>query len=79
LPEVGIENARCPHCGELAKPTLRHTIDAHSELAGEKLAALGIPPYDIVRVQTEHEEHMYLLEGDQATVWGWPTPASEDG
>jgi adenylyltransferase/sulfurtransferase len=77
--DVGIEDARCPQCGELAKPTLQHSIDVNSDLAGEKLAALGIPPYDIVRVQTEDEEHMYLLEGDRGTVWGSSSLNPEGG
>jgi adenylyltransferase/sulfurtransferase len=65
---VGASDAKCPACGQTAKPRLEHSIDAGTPLSKEKLSALGIPPYDIVRVGNDQKEAVFLLAGDQATV-----------
>src|SRR5687768_6355711 len=44
---VGAGEAKCPACGQTAKPMLEHSIDSGDALAKEKLSTLGIPPYDI--------------------------------
>jgi adenylyltransferase/sulfurtransferase len=64
LPLVGASSAMCPGCGGLAQPILEHEVDAESPLAQEGLSALGIPPYDIVRIATQEDEHAFLLAGD---------------
>ena len=51
-----------------AKPRLEHSIDAGTPLAKEKLHALGIPPYDIVRVADDQNEQVFLLAGDRTAV-----------
>jgi adenylyltransferase/sulfurtransferase len=61
---VGAGEAKCPSCGQAAKPQLEHSIDSGKPLAGETLAALGIPPYDIVRVSDGEGEQVFLLTGD---------------
>ena len=61
---VGAGEAKCPSCGQAAKPHLEHSIDSGTELAGATLAALGIPPYDIVRVSDGEVEQVFLLAGD---------------
>ncbi len=63
---VGMKEAQCPQCGKMARPTLEHTIEENSSLAGRKLRELGIPPYDIVRVTTDQSEQVFLLGGDRA-------------
>jgi adenylyltransferase/sulfurtransferase len=65
---VGIEAARCEHCGQMAKPRLEHTIEAGSALAGERLSALGIPPFDILRIEAGKSQFTALLAGDRSAV-----------
>ncbi|MBW3597932.1 MAG: ThiF family adenylyltransferase [Planctomycetes bacterium] len=62
---VGMREAECSKCGKLSRPVLEHTIDEDSPLAERKLAELGVPPYDIVRVTTDQEEQVVLLAGDR--------------
>jgi molybdopterin/thiamine biosynthesis adenylyltransferase len=62
---VGAGEALCAKCGQVAKPDLEHSIDAGTPLAKEKLSALGIPLYDIVRVASDLEEKVFLLAGDR--------------
>jgi len=62
---VGMQYAICPKCGQTSKPSLEHSIDSESELANETLATLGVPPYDIVRVETSAGEKLVLLANDQ--------------
>jgi len=61
---VGMQHAICPKCGQTSKPTLEHSIDSKSALASETLASLGIPRYDIVRVETPVGERLVLLAND---------------
>ncbi len=65
---VGASDAKCPACGQTAKPRLEHSIDSGTPLAKEKLSALGIPPYDIVRVADDQKEVVFLLAGDREEV-----------
>jgi molybdopterin/thiamine biosynthesis adenylyltransferase len=55
-------------CGQTAAPQLVNSVDAGDELSREKLASLGIPSYDIVRIAAGEEERAFLLAGDRATV-----------
>ena len=61
---VGAADAKCPKCDHDARPRLEHSINAGTTLAKEKLSALGIPPYDIVRVADDQCENMFLLLAD---------------
>jgi adenylyltransferase/sulfurtransferase len=65
---VGAGEAKCPACGQTAKPRLEHSIDAGTPLAKEKLSALGIPAYDIVRVGDDQKEAVFLLAGDRNQI-----------
>jgi adenylyltransferase/sulfurtransferase len=65
---VGAGDAKCPACGQAAKPVLEHSIDAGTPLAQEKLRALGIPPLDIVRVADDQSEQVFILQGDRTSV-----------
>jgi hypothetical protein len=47
------------------RPGLVHAVAPDSSLAAEKLAALGVPPYDIVLVEGERESCACLLAGDR--------------
>lgn len=63
---VGMEKAECPECRQTAKPRLEHAIASDSPLASETLAALGVAPYDIVRVETSAGEQLVLLGSDRS-------------
>ncbi len=65
-PLVGMEESRCPECHTHAKPVLQHAVGSHDELAGQTLAALGIPPYDIVRINDGQQAAVFLLGGDRS-------------
>jgi len=67
---VGLGRATCPQCGELSQPQIVHTVEPDHALAGERLASLGIPPYDIVRVANRDSEGVFLLAGDRREVLG---------
>jgi molybdopterin/thiamine biosynthesis adenylyltransferase len=65
--------AVCPNCRELARPELIHTVEEDSPLVDRTLAELGVPPYDIVRVDGAAESGFFLLAADRdggAVGWG---------
>jgi molybdopterin/thiamine biosynthesis adenylyltransferase len=64
--------AVCPNCREQARPELVHLIDDGSPLASRTLAELGIPPYDVVRIEGPDESGFFLLAADRAGgAVGW--------
>jgi len=65
---VPLSEAICPHCGRAARPDLQHVVPQVSSLANEQLCALGVPPWDIVRVASDGQERPFLLEADRE-VW----------
>lgn len=70
---VGQAEAHCPNCRELGRPETRNTIAEDSPLAERSLKDLGIPAYDIVRVDGEDASGFFLLAGDRdgkASGWG---------
>jgi len=65
--------AICPNCREPGRPELVSAIEEGSPLAARTLAAVGIPAYDIVRVEGASGSHFLVLAGDRAgceTGWG---------
>lgn len=65
--------ATCPTCREPGRPELLSAIEPGSPLAGRTLAEVGVPAYDIVRVEAPSGVRFYLLAGDRpglATGWG---------
>lgn len=68
IQEVSVDAARCPGCGQTAKPRLEHAITPECPLAQEKLGALGVAPYDIVRLNTGNNQIAVLLAGDRTAV-----------
>jgi molybdopterin/thiamine biosynthesis adenylyltransferase len=67
-PLVSAADAKCTKCDHDARPRLEHIIESESSLANETLAALGIPPYDLVRVVDGEREEVFLLAGDRQAV-----------
>lgn len=62
---VSMKEATIDATGEVMRPELVHEVSEESPLASEKLSDLGIPAYDIVRVQTHEAEYCCLLAADR--------------
>jgi hypothetical protein len=65
---VSAASATCPKCGGQARPQFVHEVGATSPLADKRLAELGIPAYDIVRLAAGDETKVFLLAGDRRHV-----------
>ena len=48
---------------------MTHCIKRGTPRSSERLSALGIPAYDIVRMAIADREIPVLLAGDEQTVW----------
>jgi adenylyltransferase/sulfurtransferase len=68
LTKVKMAEATCPQCGQQGRPELISTVEEGSTLATRRLADLGVPPYDIVRVDGVNGSGFFLLAADQNTV-----------
>ncbi len=71
--KVKSSEAECPHCKESARPVFESGIGQDSPLAACPLSRVGIPPYDMVRVDGEMESGFFLLAADREeskTGWG---------
>jgi molybdopterin/thiamine biosynthesis adenylyltransferase len=71
---VKASEAVCTHCHEPGRPEFVSAIAEDSSLAAESLSRIGIPPYDIVRVEGGGESGFFLLAADRG--WynqGWGT------
>jgi molybdopterin/thiamine biosynthesis adenylyltransferase len=62
---VGAADAKCPKCGEDAKPRMEHTIAAGSAIAKARLSSLGVAGYDIVNVTNHDSQRVFLLAADR--------------
>jgi molybdopterin-synthase adenylyltransferase len=69
LPLAGMSEGICAQCQKPGRLQLAHCVDSGTELAGHRLAELGIPPYDVVRVAGGGDERFVLLSDDRAAVW----------
>ncbi|MDP7303997.1 MAG: hypothetical protein QGG09_12910, partial [Pirellulaceae bacterium] len=70
LQKVGVDQAICPECKQTSKPDLEHSVVSGSELAQYRLSELGIPPFDMVRVELSKGEKVFLLDADRDTAMG---------
>jgi adenylyltransferase/sulfurtransferase len=66
---VKMSEALCPNCREPARPELVSAISDDSPLAARTLAEVGIPAYDIVRVDGADGSGFFLLAAGR-DVWG---------
>ncbi len=62
---VSQHEAVCPRCRELGRPEMCCMIDEDSAEASRTLAELGIPPYDVVRVDGANASAFFLLDADR--------------
>jgi adenylyltransferase/sulfurtransferase len=63
--QVRAGEAVCPICQQPARPELVSAVDDSSPLTDEPLCRVGIPPYDIVRVDGPAETGFFLLAADR--------------
>jgi molybdopterin/thiamine biosynthesis adenylyltransferase len=63
--KVRAGEAVCASCGKPALPVFASAVDDSSPLAEEPLSRVGIPPYDIVRVEGPAGSGFFLLAGDR--------------
>jgi adenylyltransferase/sulfurtransferase len=69
---VSMAEAVCPECHEPALPEIVSSLDQDSPLASLPLSRLGIPPYDIVRIDGAEESGFFLLAADrEGRDQGW--------
>jgi adenylyltransferase/sulfurtransferase len=71
--QVRQAEALCPQCRLPGQPELVHRIEEGSALAELPLAKLGVPPYDVVRVEGSEGTGFYRLEADRTRVWAVAT------
>jgi molybdopterin/thiamine biosynthesis adenylyltransferase len=70
---VKASEAICPNCHEPGRPEFASAVDEDSPLAVETLSRVGIPPYDIIRIDGAAESGFFLLSadrGERTTGWG---------
>jgi len=63
--KVKAASTTCPHCREPARPEFASSVEQDSPLAAEPLSRVGIPPYDIVRIDGSTESGFFLLAADR--------------
>jgi hypothetical protein len=63
---VGMDEAVCPHCRAPGRPEIVSVVEEGTDLASLPLAKVGVPAYDIVRVDGEADSAFVLLAGDRA-------------
>jgi adenylyltransferase/sulfurtransferase len=71
---VTVSEAICPQCREPARPEFASAVEDGSPLAAQPLSRVGIPPYDIVKIDGAAESGFFLLTADRGE-WnaGWGT------
>jgi adenylyltransferase/sulfurtransferase len=72
--QVRAEEAVCKGCGEPTRPEFASIVEESSPLVDEPLCRVGIPPYDIVRVDGPAGSGFFLLAADRDDHWTRPRP-----
>jgi adenylyltransferase/sulfurtransferase len=72
-----MSEAVCPHCREPGRPETVSAVEEDSPLAARPLAALGVPPYDVVRVDGDEQSGFFLLAADRPESGGWRVASEE--
>jgi adenylyltransferase/sulfurtransferase len=63
--KVRADEAVCPTCGEPARPEFASAVEESSPMVDQPLCRVGIPPYDIVRVDGPAGSAFFLLTADR--------------
>ncbi len=66
--KVGQAEATDPETGAVGRPEVISAVESGTPLAGRRLADLGIPPYDIVRVDGPGGPGFYRLDADRESA-----------
>jgi adenylyltransferase/sulfurtransferase len=66
--KVTMSDATCSQCGQPGRPETISLVEEGGPLAGRSLASLGVPPYDVVRVEGAEGTGFYLLAGDPSPL-----------
>jgi adenylyltransferase/sulfurtransferase len=75
LCRVGSRQGVCQQCQQVMQPHSVCSVATDSPLARRTLSELGIPDYDIVKVETEHDLIFVLLESDAPANRASSTPS----
>jgi molybdopterin/thiamine biosynthesis adenylyltransferase len=71
LGKVTLAQGRCPRCERPRTPALFHTIDGRrADLLDLPLAAIGVPPWDVLGGRAGMNQRFYELGGDRDLVLG---------
>lgn len=68
LQSVGMSEAECPNCKQTLRPELVHRIHGGDPIEEETLSAIGVPPYDIVRVRIGEMATTWRLSADRSAI-----------
>jgi adenylyltransferase/sulfurtransferase len=63
--KVKASEAICPNCREPARPEFASSVEHDSPLVSQPLSRVGIPPYDIVRVDGPAGSGFFVLAADR--------------
>jgi adenylyltransferase/sulfurtransferase len=63
--KVKAAEAVCPNCRQPAAPEFASDVAEDSPLAARPLSQLGIPAYDILRVEGPSDSGFFLLAADR--------------
>jgi adenylyltransferase/sulfurtransferase len=74
--KVRADEAACPTCGEPARPEFASAVEESSPMVDQPLCRVGIPPYDIVRVDGPAGSGFFLLAADRDD---WARPQTRAG
>jgi molybdopterin-synthase adenylyltransferase len=74
--KVRAAEAVCPECREAARPEFASAVEESSTMVDQPLRRVGIPPYDIVRVDGPADSGFFLLAADRDD-WARPRPRPE--
>ena len=64
------DEALCSDCQEVMQPEMIHNVDRESPWLNHTLAKLGVPPYDVVKVEGADDERHFVLAADSDSVHG---------
>src|SRR5262245_41502305 len=63
--KVRVAEAYCPECREPARPDFASAVEESSPMVDQPLCRVGVPPYDIVRLDGPAGSGFFLLAGDR--------------
>lgn len=69
LARISVESGLCPGCRQPMRAELIHEFSAGGPYLDWRLADLGIPPYDIVKLHAGGERLFVSLDGDRHANW----------